>query len=150
MANVKVKFQVPSPQDKEGILFYQVTHRHTASQVHSNYKLYPHEWDAARANILILPDTESGRKEYLASLKKAIRKDCKRLKNIIHRFNCTGNPYTADQVARAYLAPIEDTCFISFGRDLIGRLRQIGKQCTADTYATALNSLVRFSIVVDI
>lgn len=144
MATVKTKFRASSSETKEGTLFYQVIHCRVARQIHSGYKLYPQEWNAGNKEIIIPPGTGETRRNYLASLRNVVQEDTKRLKSIISRFERSGNTYTADDVVEKYLSPEDNHRFISFARNLVGQLRQIGKQSTADTYTTSVNSFARF------
>lgn len=144
MATVKTKFRASSSKTKEGTLFYQVIHNRVARQIHTNYRLYPQEWDAERKEIIFPPGTGEIRRNYLVSLKTAVQEDSRRLKSVVLRLERTDNTYTAEDVVSKYLSPADNCCFISFAQNLIGQLRQIGKRCTADTYTTAINSFARF------
>lgn len=144
MATVRTKFRASSSETKEGTLFYQVIHNRVARQIRTGYKLHPQEWDAESKEIVFPPGIGELRRNYLVSLKNAVREDTKRLRGIISRLERDGNGYTAEDVVSAYLAPADNRCFISFARNLAGRLRQIGRQCTAETYTTAVNSFARF------
>lgn len=144
MATVKVKFRASTIPMKEGTLFYQVIHDRVARQVNPGYKLYPREWDAANAEIVFPPGTGSGRRNYLVSLKSAMAEDAGRFKGIISRLERAARRYTADEVAERFLAPADGGGFMSFGRELVGQLKQIGKTRTAERYTTVLNSFGRF------
>lgn len=144
MATVKVKFRASTIPTKEGTVFYQVIHNRMARQVHSGYKLYPHEWDNANAEIVFPPDTGRARRNYLVSLKDALAEDVRRLKGIITRFERAARSYTAEEVAECFLVSADSGGFISFGRELVRQLKQIGKTCTAERYTTVLNSFGRF------
>lgn len=144
MATVKTKFRASSSETKEGTLFYQVIHNRVARQIHTNYRLYPQEWDSERKEIIFPPGTGEIRRNYLVSLKTAVQEDSRRLKSVVLRLERTDNTYTAEDVVSKYLSPADNCCFISFAQNLIGQLRQIGKRCTADTYTTAINSFARF------
>lgn len=142
MATVKTKFRASSSSTKEGTLFYQVIHRRVPRQIHTGYKLYPQEWDAENKEIVFPPGIGDNRRNYLASLKDALRKDIKRLKSIISRLERADGAYTAEDVVESYLSPTDTHSFISFAHTLVGQLKQIGKQYTA--YETAINSFTRF------
>lgn len=144
MATVKTKFRASSSETKEGTLFYQVIHNRVARQIRTGYKLYPQEWDEENKEIIFPPGTGETRRNYIVSLKSAVQEDTKRLRNIVSYLNRTGNAYTADDVVAKYLSPTDNHCFLSFARNLVGQLKQIGKQCTADTYTTTINSFARF------
>lgn len=142
MATVKTKFRASSSSTKEGTLFYQVIHKRVPRQIHTGYKLYPQEWDAENKEIVFPPGIGDNRRNYLASLKDALRKDIKRLKSIISRLERADGSYTAEDVVESYLSPTDTHSFISFAHTLVGQLKQIGKQYTA--YETAINSFTRF------
>lgn len=142
MATVKTKFRASSSSTKEGTLFYQVIHKRVPRQIHTGYKLYPQEWDAENKAIVFPPGIGDNRRNYLASLKDALRKDIKRLKSIISRLERADGAYTAEDVVESYLSPTDTHSFIFFAHTLVGQLKQIGKQYTA--YETAINSFTRF------
>lgn len=142
MATVKTKFRASSSSTKEGTLFYQVIHKRVPRQIHTGYKLYPQEWDAENKEIVFPPGIGDNRRNYLVSLKDALRKDIKRLKSIISRLERADGAYTAEDVVESCLSPTDTHSFISFAHTLVGQLKQIGKQYTA--YETAINSFTRF------
>lgn len=144
MITVKVKFCASSFPMREGSLFYQVIHDRVARQVHTGYKLYPHEWNAADAEIVFLPDIGGNRRSYLASLKHALHEDVKRFKDIISQFERTNEVYTIEDVVKRYLTPSDTGGFMSFIRDVIWQMKQIGKPRTAERYTTVMNSFGRF------
>ena len=144
MATVKVKFRASSVPAREGALFYQVIHNRVARQVNTGYKLYPYEWDAAGAAVVFPPGIEDSRRNYLVSLKETLREDTGRLKNVILRLEKTGKDYTAEEVVKYYLSPPDTGGIISFARDTVRQLKQVGKPRTAERYATVMNSFGRF------
>ena len=143
MATVKVKFRASTVADREGRLFYQIIHNRVARQINSDHKLFPSEWDALRAGSL-LSNCDSPRHAYLVALKSRIADDKARLERIISRLEHTGESYTAGDVAARYLTPSDAGGFLSFARNLVEQLRQIGKIHTSERYTTVMNSLRRF------
>lgn len=144
MATVKTKFRASSVTTKEGSLFYQIIHNRIARQINTGYKLYPSEWNAVHSEVVLPPGVDENRQGYLCSIKSALIKDSIRLKNIIGRLERADNIYTSDKVVELYCVSTNNRGFIVFTRKLINQLKQIGKRRTAETYATALNSFVRF------
>lgn len=139
-----MKFRASSIPTREGTVFYQVIHDRIARQVNPGYKLYSDEWDAVNAEIVFPPGMGNSRRNYLISLKSAMEEDLKRFKSIITHFEQAGRNYTAEEVTAHFLVS-PDTCgFISFGRELVRQLKQIGKIQTAERYTTVLNSFERF------
>lgn len=125
-------------------MFYQVIHNRVVRQIRTDYKLHPQEWNAESKEIVFPPNIGKARRNYLASLQKIVQEDAKRLKSVISRLKREGNSYTAEDVVSEYLSPTDDLCFIAFARHLVEQLKLIGKQCTAETYTTVINSFVRF------
>lgn len=144
MATVRPKFRATSSEMKEGTLFFQVIHNRVARQIHTGYKVFPQEWDAENKEIIFPSGTSEVRRNYLVSLKNAVQEDTKRLRSIVSHLERLGNAYTADDVVSTYFSPADNCCFMSFARNLVGQLKQIGKRCTAETYTTAINSFARF------
>lgn len=144
MATMKVKFRASSLPTKEGTLFYQVIHGRVARQVNTGYKVYPCEWDAVHAEIIFPHGIEDSRNNYLASLKKILYENAKRFKNIITRLERTGEDYTAGDVLKCYLTLSDDKGFLSFAREVIRQMEQIGKPRTAERYTVVIRSFERF------
>lgn len=144
MATIKVKFRASSVDRKEGTLFYQVIHNRVVRQISTSYKLYPHEWNAPLSAIVVSTEAERTRREYLLALKESVSRDTCRIRNIIARFELSGNAYTAGNVVESYSVPAGNGGLIAFTQNLIGQLEQIGRNRTAETYTCALNSFIRF------
>lgn len=144
MATMKVKFRASSIPTKEGTLFYQVVHGRVARQVNTGYKVYPCEWDAVHAEIVFPPGIGDSRSNYLASLKEILYGNTKRFKNIIAHLERAGEDYTAGDILKYYLTPSEGEGFISFAREVIRQMEQIGKPRTAERYTTVIRSFERF------
>lgn len=125
-------------------MFYQVIHSRVARQIRTDYRLYPQEWNAESKEIVFPSGIGKVRRSYLASLKKAVQEDIGRLESTILNLERADGTYTAEDVVSHYLSSADNRRFISFARNLVGQLRQIGKQCTAETYTTAVNSFARF------
>ncbi len=141
MATIKLKFRASSAENKEGVLYYQITHNSSARRIRTGYKLFPHEW---RSGIIPSAGTEESRKRHLYFLKAATASDISRLEAIVARLERAGVQYTADKVVELYTTPTVCGGFIAFARQLIEELNRIGKKRTAETYTTALNSFMRF------
>lgn len=144
MATIKVKFRASSVPAKEGTLFYQVVHERVARQVNAGYKVHPSEWDAVHADVVFPSGISESRYNYLASLKEILYGHTGRFRNIIARFECSGEDYTASDVIKSYLAYSDCGGFFAFARKLISQMEQIGKPRTAERYAVVLSSFRRF------
>lgn len=144
MATVKIKFRASSSAMREGTLFYQVIHNRVMRQIRSGYKLHAHEWDAEKNSVVCSSGAGEGRRSYLIALEGNLHEDARRLRAIISQLDRSGMAYGADNVVEAFLLPTSNAFFVSYARGLVGRLEQMGKQRTAENYATTLNSFGRF------
>lgn len=144
MATVKVKFRASSLGVKEGIVFYQVIHRRVVRQIRTGYRLYPTEWDTRRAEIILPLEADLERRSYLLQLRQTLSDNLQLLSAIISKLEQRGKAYTADEVKTQYDSYVDNGRFIAFAYSQIRQLVQIGKERTADTYTTSLNSFIRF------
>lgn len=142
MATIKIKFRPSSVCGKEGTLYYQVIHNRAAHSISTGYKLFPHEWDKAASCICHRADNPE-RIRYLDILKTRIREDTGRLRAAIRKLEQSGI-YTSEQVVAAYLAFGSGTGFIAYAGKEVDRTRRMGKERTAEAYASSLNSFGRF------
>ena len=143
MATVKIKFRPSIVSSKEGTLSIQIIHNRIARQIGIGYKVFPHEWDRSRSEVIIPPGTDELRRAHLTTVKNGINENVFAVDNIIKRLELSGNRYTSAQVIEAYLSAQTDG-FVSYMRSLIHQLNQIGKNRTAGTYTTTMNSFIRF------
>lgn len=143
MATIKLKFRASSVEQKTGSVYYQIIHDRVARQINPGYKIFPQEWDHEAARI-VPPNDDCSRSVYLATLNRQISEDIRRLHNIISRLEHSDPVFTADRVVELYRTSIDDRGFLRFARNLVDRLKQIGKEQTAETYTSTLNSFERF------
>lgn len=142
MATVKLKFRPSSVLDKEGTLFYQVIHDRVVRCINTGYKLFPSEWDK-RLSLIIIPADDAIRAHYLVTMRKCILEDQSRLREIVLRLKRTTATFTSEDVVKSFQDSLAGG-FLSFGRELVMQLEQVGKERTAETYTVALNSFERF------
>lgn len=102
MAKTKIKFRASSVGMKEGTLYYQVIHNRVARQIHTEYRLYPSEWDAARSSIVLPSSSTPQRYSYLLSLQDTLEADRKKLLLVIARLDKEAQPYTSDKVVEYF------------------------------------------------
>lgn len=150
MTTVKTKLRIPTVAGRPGSIVFLVTCNRVTRQITTGYKVFPHEWDPAGMAVIIPPNCRPDRRDHLAGMDERLRADTMRLRSIIRNLEKTGIPYNTDDIVGQFAAPSGGHCFLSFARELIRQLRQIGKSCTADTYATSVNSFTRFRQEMDI
>lgn len=144
MATVKLKFRPSSVDGKEGSLYYQVIHNRIVRKIGTAYKLSREEWNHGQLQCTAVENSDE-RNLYLADLKDRLQKDILRLKAIIRRLEQSGHPYTTEQIVNAYWASGDDECRLGeYVRILVRQLKSQGKDRLSETYATSLNSFLRF------
>ncbi len=137
-----MKFRPSKGDNKEGSLFIQIIHRRVARQLKTGYKLFREEWDPLRSQVII-PSDPGDRRSHLSTIQSNMDERMAALARIVRQLEQSGEEYTSAKVVEIYLSPPADG-FIAFMRDLIRQLTQIGKDRTASSYSTTLNSFIRF------
>ncbi len=144
MATVKLKLRLSSDKSMEGRLFYQIIHRRIARQIRTKYKLYQDEWDHNISAIRPLSALKEERRAYLETVITNVAKEKEELCMIIKEFDNNGTEYTSDNVIQRYSMRFSQSGIISFSREVILQLNQIGKPNTAERYAIIINSFKKF------
>lgn len=143
MATIKIKFRPSSVIGKEGTLCYQVIHERQTRLISTGYKLYISEWDKESGKIQRL-DENPERNRYLETLRYRTEEDLKRLKSIIRKLE-KERKFTSEQVVQAFRSSEnQDNGFFAYARKIIGQTQRMGKERTAEIYASSLNSFIRF------
>lgn len=142
MATVKAKLRPSTVEGRPGSVVYLVTHRRRVRQIAAGYRLLPAEWEEMQS----LP---AGRQEgeptsRIGTIRQAIGRDTGRLRRIIGELAARREEFTADEVIRQFRMSEKGMSFFGFMEDIIRRLRQWGRERTAENYATALASFRRF------
>lgn len=149
MATIKVVFRGSSHDSGIGSLYYRIIHGRRMRQVHSGCRVMREEWNLETGEINF-KSVESSRVEYLNEARSRLKEGATRFSLIIADFMRSGREYSVDDVVARYHIPDAVVGFLSFTRRHISALRQIGKGRSAEHYATALNSLIRFNGSVEI
>lgn len=142
MATIKVKFRPSASDGQEGTLFFQVIHDRVVRQWHSDYKIYPWEWNINK-RALATP-FKSERREHLLSVRNRIRWDINRFKRIIANLEMKNDSYTADEIIEEFVILKSQQPFFHFMKSVIEKMKEMGKRRTSETYTTAFNSLRQF------
>lgn len=142
MASIKVKFRQSSVTGQKGRIYYQVIHERIPRQIASSYKVFPHEWDSKRSNVV--SNRNSDRRDRVQSIREHIRCDVERLTRIIRRLEDRGVAYTGEDIRDAFHQYREALSLANFVQNEIVRLKQNGKHTTAGHYRSMLNSVKRF------
>lgn len=142
MATIKVIFRESSTAGGEGSLYFRIIHRRKMRQLYTGIRLARNEWDDASGTTISVDG--SSRQGYLESVGRRIDDDAKRLRTIVSGLDRSGIIYSVDDIAGLYSSADTVAGFISYARRLIKETNVMGRGCTADHYASALNSFIRF------
>lgn len=142
MATIKVIYRESSNGFGEGTLFYRIIHKRKSRQIHTGYRVERNEWDGESESIVA--NTGNCRSDFLKSAHSRLELGKTRLQQIVAAIEKTGVEYTVDDVVEKFLAPDAVIGFLSYTRNLISRLKQMGKTRCAEHYTAALNSFIRF------
>lgn len=143
MATVKIKFRASSVDKKEGALYYQIIHHRIVRRINTGYRIFSEEWNAASSSLL-LPERCSMRYDRLAFIERRVSEDLCKLKDIVAELERGQDDFTADRVVELYRSIGVEHGFMAFARTLINQLKKMGKERTAESYTSAVNSFERF------
>lgn len=141
MATVKIKLGKSIAFNHELTIYYQIIHNRVTRQIKTDYTIFKKEWDFEKSCIII---SDNFRKDYLISIRDNLDWDIKRLKNIIEHLEIKGDLYVSDDIVNKFHEAISEQSFIHFMKDVIIRLKRLGKAQTAENYSATLNSFMRF------
>lgn len=142
MPTIKLIFRESSVTNGEGTVFLRIIHRRMVRQLHTGCRLMSGEWDEKRCAIK--PPADNGRADHIASVTTRIKDETDRLNAIINGLERSRKEYTVDDIVERYVSTDTVVGFISFARKLIHETRSLGRHTTADHYASALSSLMRY------
>lgn len=142
MTSIKVKFRPSTHAGNEGTIYYQVIHRRTVRQVNTHYPIRAEEWQKAQGTaVAATPDRDCA----VQAARQHMKRDIRRLKAIVAQLESSGRGFTADEIVGRYRGREEEQLFFPFMQRVISRLRQLGRERTAENYIAARNSFLRFS-----
>lgn len=141
MASIKVKYRQSSVVDRDGVIYYQILHNRIPRQIATDYRVRPGEWDGRRSNVVV---EDKSREAIIMSIRNRMRRDIKRLNQIISKLNDSIMDYTADDIVEKFKRYTNEHSFINYMENTIDRLIQNGKIGTAENYRSALNSFKKF------
>lgn len=148
MATIKVIYRRSSKGNGGGTLFYRIIHKRKSRQIHTGYRVECNEWDDESESIVMTNDI--CRTDFLKSAHSSLQNGKIRLTQIVAAFEKSGVVYSVDDVVDKFLAPDSVIGFLSFARNLISCLKQMGKTRCAEHYTAAINSFRRFKCDVEV
>ena len=144
MMSVRIKYvESPSNNGGEGELYYQVGRGRNLRLIESGLKLHANEWDKGHRKVMMTNSTPE-RRPYLESVNRALELDVNRITRIVVELDSAGEECTANNVLRVFCDYKSYYSLGSFPSRLIEELRHCGRIRTAETYAMAVRSYMRF------
>lgn len=143
MTTLKVIFRSSSTIGCEGTLYFRIIHKRKVRQIHTGHRILKSEWDSEKNEVKVSDD--SGRKEYLVTVKNHLKENLQRLQLIIGTLDKSGKEYESDDIVNCYQSADTITGFISFARSVITEFKSMGKLSAAGHFSSALNSFIRFN-----
>ncbi|MFI3267317.1 MAG: site-specific integrase [Rikenellaceae bacterium] len=143
MASIKVKFRKSKLENKEGGIYYQIIQNRIVRQIHTEYKIFPTEWDGEGMCVSI-PSHETNRNKKLIEIKEGIKLDVNRLNHIITSLNKKSVTYTAEDIVQHFKNTSQGPTIFKFMQEVISRLKELHKARLVETYTTTLNKFMRF------
>ncbi len=142
MASIQVKFRLSSPKGREGIVFYQIFHKKSVSQIPTPYKILKTEWDKKRKKVTA--NGKSSRLLTILSIQEMIQYDTELLNRIIKKLEREERDYTSTDILADFEEYAQIFSLFNFMEKLILQLYHNGQIRTSETYQAALNSFRKF------
>ena len=151
MTSIKLKFRAHTDSTQEGALYFQVIHDRVVKQVKTDYRIYSHEWDRQRSDIVKAFPFSVSRNEALKLISGKIAWERQKLEQIVKALEDSGGAYTADDIILRYKEAASDkTTVFAYMRRQSERRKMLGKVRTGETYQQALCSFMKFRHGVDL
>lgn len=141
MVSIKVKFK-PGTPGAEGIIYYQIRLSGKTRCLKTCFSLFPDEWDSRSSKVIVKENRQ--RKPHVISVEKRIHDDMEILSGIIRDMDSRHLIYDADDIISAFNNYVAKYSIFKFMTDIITQLRATGKDRTAETYTSTLNSFSKF------
>ena len=151
MASIKLKFRAHTDSTKEGALYFQVIHDRVVKQAKTDYRIYSHEWDKQRGDIVKEYPFAAERNEALKIIRDKVAWERRKLEQIVRSFEAAGKLFTADNIIRRYKESASDkTTVFEYMHRQSERMKKLGRVRTCETYQQTLRSFMKFRNGVDL
>ena len=151
MTSIKLKFRAHTDSTKEGALYFQVIHDRVVKQVKTDYRIYSHEWDKQRGDIVKAFPLSAARNEALKVIRDKVAWERRKLEQIVKALEDSDGAYTANDIIRRYKGSASDkTTVFEYMRRQSDRMKMLGKVRTSETYQQTLRSFMKFRNEIDL
>ena len=139
----KVKFKPSTKSDKEGCLYFEITHSRRVRLIRTSYNLDASEWNEKTESV-VLSVGDPSRRRLLESIQKRVGWDVQRLRRIIARFVQSDESFSSEDIISEFRRQTAQSSLRKLVEDIICDNEALGHERTAETYVSMLNSFMRF------
>ena len=148
MATVKLKFRPSSVQSAEGTLYFQVTHKRKVKWLSTGLYVFPHEWDANTATVLV--PAAGKRNAVLTLVQSKVELALRQWKLVLNSMVLNHNDFTVEELCDAFNRnPLPKTVFMFLQEQVVNKELMM-RHGTARTYSNAYRRFKAFRNDVDL
>lgn len=148
MATVKLKFRPSSVQSAEGTLYFQVTHKRKVKWLSTGLYVFPHEWDANTATVLV--PAAGKRNAVLILVQSKVELALRQWKLVLNSMELNHNDFTVEELCDAFNRnPLPKTVFMFLQEQVVNKELMM-RHGTARTYSNAYRRFKAFRNDVDL
>lgn len=148
MATVKLKFRPSSVQSAEGTLYFQVIHKRKVKWLSTGLYVFPHEWDANTATVLV-PAADK-RNAVLTLVQSKVELALRQWKLVLNSMELNHNDFTVEELCDAFNRnPLPKTVFMFLQEQVVNKELMM-RHGTARTYSNAYRRFKAFRNDVDL
>ena len=148
MATVKLKFRPSTVQSAEGTLYFQVTHKRKVKWLSTGLYVFPHEWDANTATVLV--PAAGKRNAVLTLLQSKVELALRQWKLVLNSMELNHNDFTVEELCDAFNRnPLPKTVFMFLQEQVVNKELMM-RHGTARTYSNAYRRFKAFRNDVDL
>lgn len=148
MATVKLKFRPSTVQFAEGTLYFQVTHKRKVKWLSTGLYVFPHEWDANTATVLV--PAAGKRNAVLTLLQSKVELALRQWKIVLNSMELNHNDFTVEELCDAFNRnPLPKTVFMFLQEQVVNKELMM-RHGTARTYSNAYRRFKAFRNDVDL
>ncbi len=143
MTSIKLTFRELSGSNRRGSLYFQVIHNRCSRRVFTGIHLALKEWDTY--GQCLATSAFVGDEKRLASIHRTLAEQEFRLRQAVRLLEAKAEPFSTDGILRLYrLHGTNRITFFQFAERQIARLRDMGRERTAECYQSAVVALRAF------
>lgn len=148
MATVKLKFRPSTVQSAEGTLYFQVTHKRKVKWLSTGLYVFPHEWDANTATVLV--PAAGKRNAVLTLVQSKVELALRQWKLVLNSMELNHNDFTVEELCDAFNRnPLPKTVFMFLQEQVVNKELMM-RHGTARTYSNAYRRFKAFRNDVDL